>query len=829
MYLEEIEVQNWRGIRHQQLRLEPGLNIIHGPNESGKSSLRQAIRAAFLQNPTSKTRETLAAKSWGGGTAPFVRVDFQLGGDSWRVEKRFFSNKGSRLSRNGILIATDGDVHKRLETLLSQAVWLGSLWSEQGDTRLPEVPRALRGKLVAEEVVSPGLLWLEDQLKRLEGEYWTPTGRPKGTLQQARQRVADADDAVYEAERELQETDTISQAMGELQEELQQSRAEEAAVAEQLADLRQKVGAWDRYRAEKAQSDKQVEILLNQAQWLQRWERHADQLVSKWNELQQHQAILASFEKESLQEPTRDAVDAARARMEYAARLAQQKLHVALGKLNPATPQQLSRLRQLENELARCEATLESISMKLSLTALSALKPAVQIDEEPRSTDSLSSGETRRWEAHKQARIILPGVAELTLEGGASDAAETATRRDQLRLDLSTLLESLACKTVEQAQEMADKARALQALVEGKPPTEAELARLAEAAGDVSTFERWTPEKLREKARSLRSDLDEAEAQWNTANRAYQAQRTQREALARANPQAALELHHEQLANELERWPLEEGAPPLPPVDELKAEWIARLESGALTRALRTRLEREQTRLEKERANLRPPEGDEVTPETIAAAEAQQHQLARQRENLTNRLNQELGRLRERSDQYQKLVELREQQAALQAETNQSELQAAAIQRLNQAFQQARSQLQSDLVGPLQQRVAGRLKLFTGDRYRGLKLDDRLSPVGVIPREVDSAALTDLSFGTQEQLMFLTRLCLAEMLSEKHQRQCLVFDDNLVNTDRDRMAVALQLLTEAAEKSQIVLLTCHPERYECDTGAAAHLRLLSMV
>ena len=112
------------------------------------------------------------------------------------------------------------------------------------------------------------------------------------------------------------------------------------------------------------------------------------------------------------------------------------------------------------------------------------------------------------------------------------------------------------------------------------------------------------------------------------------------------------------------------------------------------------------------------------------------------------------------------------------------------------------------MVGPLQARVATRLSLFTGNRYRGLKLDEKLSPTVVIPREVDDADLTDLSFGTQEQLMFLTRLCLAEMLSEKHQRQSLMFDDNLVHTDHRRMTIALDILTEAAQKSQVVLLTC---------------------
>lgn len=153
------------------------------------------------------------------------------------------------------------------------------------------------------------------------------------------------------------------------------------------------------------------------------------------------------------------------------------------------------------------------------------------------------------------------------------------------------------------------------------------------------------------------------------------------------NPRAALAMHHEQLASELEKWPLETGAPKLPRVDKLTEEWMATLEAGTHTKPLRSKLQTEQATLEKERATLRAPEGEEVTSTVIEALEADQQRLAQQRERLTNLLNQDLGRLRERTDQYQTLVHLREQHAALQAESNQSELQAAAIQMLSQTFQ----------------------------------------------------------------------------------------------------------------------------------------------
>lgn len=111
------------------------------------------------------------------------------------------------------------------------------------------------------------------------------------------------------------------------------------------------------------------------------------------------------------------------------------------------------------------------------------------------------------------------------------------------------------------------------------------------------------------------------------------------------------------------------------------------------------------------------------------------------------------------------------------------------------------------------QRLAQRLSFRKGEFYRGLKLSDKLSSIGINSREVEHADRTDLSLGTQERLVFLTRLCLTEMLSEKHARQCLILDDSLVHTDENRMAMALKMLSEFALSSQVLVLTCHPERF----------------
>ena len=109
---------------------------------------------------------------------------------------------------------------------------------------------------------------------------------------------------------------------------------------------------------------------------------------------------------------------------------------------------------------------------------------------------------------------------------------------------------------------------------------------------------------------------------------------------------------------------------------------------------------------------------------------------------------------------------------------------------------------------------------ITVGRYSGIKLEQDFRAEMLLRTGQLEVPLEHLSFGTREQVAFLSRLCLAELLSEK-ERHLVVFDDNLVHTDAGRMECACRILQEVAKTAQILLLTCHPERFE---GLPAELR-----
>ncbi|HLU14778.1 MAG TPA: GTP-binding protein, partial [Burkholderiaceae bacterium] len=82
-----------------------------------------------------------------------------------------------------------------------------------------------------------------------------------------------------------------------------------------------------------------------------------------------------------------------------------------------------------------------------------------------------------------------------------------------------------------------------------------------------------------------------------------------------------------------------------------------------------------------------------------------------------------------------------------------------------------------------------------------------------LTRNDTQAALDALSFGAREQMGLVTRLAYADLLKEASQPTLIMLDDALVHTDATRLAHMKRILYDAADRHQILLFTCHPEKW----------------
>ena len=102
MRLLRLRITSFAAIRNVDIEFGPGLNVMYGPNDLGKSTVVAAIRLGLLLPHNSTHCEQYVG--WTGGDDPIVEMTFQTEAQRiWRVRKQFGKSGSSLLqeSKNG--------------------------------------------------------------------------------------------------------------------------------------------------------------------------------------------------------------------------------------------------------------------------------------------------------------------------------------------------------------------------------------------------------------------------------------------------------------------------------------------------------------------------------------------------------------------------------------------------------------------------------------------------------------------------------------------------------------------------------------------------------
>src|SRR6516165_10112910 len=102
MRLHRLRIANFAAIENVDVEFGPGLNVLYGPNDLGKSTVVAAIRLGLLLPYTSAHSDQYVG--WTGGGDPVVEMTFETEAQRiWRIRKQFGKTGSSLLqeSRNG--------------------------------------------------------------------------------------------------------------------------------------------------------------------------------------------------------------------------------------------------------------------------------------------------------------------------------------------------------------------------------------------------------------------------------------------------------------------------------------------------------------------------------------------------------------------------------------------------------------------------------------------------------------------------------------------------------------------------------------------------------
>src|SRR5271166_5457928 len=102
MRLHRLHIQSFAAIENLDVEFGPGLNVLYGPNDLGKSTAVAAIRLGLLLPHTSTHGDQYVG--WTGSDDRIVEITFETEAQRiWRIRKQFGKSGSSLLqeSRNG--------------------------------------------------------------------------------------------------------------------------------------------------------------------------------------------------------------------------------------------------------------------------------------------------------------------------------------------------------------------------------------------------------------------------------------------------------------------------------------------------------------------------------------------------------------------------------------------------------------------------------------------------------------------------------------------------------------------------------------------------------
>lgn len=871
MKLLRITLDNYRGVHHAEIRPAPrGVTVVLGPNEVGKSSLREALHLVFQSLHDSKHRDVMAVKPVHEDVGARIEVEIESGPYHFVYEKQFHRQARTKLEvlRPKPESWTGREAHERATKLLEETLDI-ALWKAlsvtQGEAQKPValtdqtwLSRAFdRAAGTATSGKSEESLY---ERARAERElYFTQNGKEKEPLTAPRARIVDLETELTRCatvlaslEQDIEGSARLklavlrdTQALAREQDELNALQLELASLqsardVHERAVLAEQSAANNLLLVERdAEDRRKLEVELRDA-----LAAHADlerRTVERTPELE----VLLQ-RREQARAEARRANDAAGSAREHARLCASDHVYLRdlhdLGDLQQRRANldeaeaELARVRAVEAGLSVDQKTLENLrKSKLELTiaetkatAASArlvLRAAreleLEIDGEMRSVVSNEEFELRGDRNH---RVVLAGALAFELHPG-SDAASLLEQVERARQTLRELL---------QAARVVDLAAAERAFAERN-----------EARAAAKTLERRIAEQLKDLTRET---MNEKIARLKGGTETYLARRGSDAALPQSTTAAGQRsaeaeetrklAEHDAAAADLVLREVEQRAATLESAHRSLAGDLehararcerarAALEAAAAREtndALDARRRTGASALATARAELRAAQ-NEIERRDPVSLETRESNKRRAVESLRGRVETqrtELTKLESRLEAHgqEGLAEQREDLerhiAASRDELARTNARAAAAKLLFDTLHETRESERRAYVAPLEQRIASLGRVVFGPTFQ-VTLDDELF---LQSRTLDSVTVPfeSLSTGAKEQLGVLTRLACALIVASDGGMP-LILDDVLGHTDPDRLDKMAAVLHMAAKETQVLLMTSSPERYRGIGGA----------
>ena len=856
--------------------LGDGLNIVVGPNELGKSTLLDALRAALFERHRAGGKTVRDLQNDRNRSAPVVRLEFEVDDSRFIISKRFLKKQYAQLvCGDGRVL--EGDVAEdELRDLLGfsesrgrtampgmDSIW-GVLWVAQGVSFDPiEVPESARGDLAGALEAEVGAVLggrrgrelprlVEQQLNELLTEQQRrPRGDYQAAIAEVEQLEADFDDE-QERRNEMSATlDELANAEGHLshlneggqevreradlkeaEEKLQQERERKTQIA--AAENKLELLARDLDAARQA-----VQRRADQRQQLDQEDEALAGLGAELAELEeQEQARRDQFEqhRQRVQAADRAVATAEDAAERHRAVLAEIGLRREIGELERQrdqarqAAQRRSEARRRAEAILVDDAALEHIRAAELAAAeanarLQAAATAITFEIAPERLDGITVDGEPLPSGDATVRAVEPTVIVVP-ERGRIVVEPAIAERDALLRSLAGAEAALREALGAAAAESIGDAQAQHGLRQSAE-RDAELAeremQMIIPGGDLASLDdriegllrRFSDMPAAVDADALPS-AEEAGAAVASAEEAIRSARRERAEAGAVIDEA--QKTQEEFGGKIARFRADlqarnqAAAAIRQQLDEQTAEHPDEELASAVDAAAVAQADQQ-----REVDELAARSDDAAAAQLEARVERLQGALD-QRDQRRDELTIKIARLKERIEGQdaagidEQIAQTEHRLAVARQRLARFKRETEVLSLLSKALREAESGAKQRYLSPVIERVHPYLQMLFPDAQ--LEMDENLHITGMRRNGDRTESFGQLSKGTQEQIAVLVRLAFAELLVEQGRPAAVVLDDALVFSDDQRMQRMFDILHHAGQKVQILVFTCREQLFD---------------
>ncbi len=524
MILERLKVSNWRNLRKTvELKgFSKGINIIHAPNGTGKSSLFEALCRGIFDAHHIAGKEIKTVQPWGCSLPAEVEVDFVHNGIHYRIEKRFLKRKFSCLwkkENGGFQPLADGrQADEKVREILKASNGVGAakpehwglyqaLWAPQGKLALGSLSPDLTANLqdaLSKQLIGEKGNRLEKLLEERYLEFFTPTGKvrtgkkaaPINALEEDLNRLQIEYQELEERQREFEETSRsvkslenqtqqVRNEVGKLLKKVKRTRRESEEYKELKSELEKHQSGEENARNQHKNLSEKIERIQSTGKNIKELEKKIvatnnlnQQLTQKLKTARQketeaqekyNQAKGRRRELEKLNKRILDAGDflanqkSSEELTERLEKLSNKQIHLAKLKkqknsLVAPNDQQVKEVRKAIASRNEAKVALQAALIHLTIEPL---QDARVRDKNKNDLQSISGGESETFSGSPEVAVEVEGFGSIRAAGPEGDAEKHRQTLVKSEKKINELTRSYGTKDPDQLQNLLEQAKEL--------------------------------------------------------------------------------------------------------------------------------------------------------------------------------------------------------------------------------------------------------------------------------------------------------------------------------------------------------------------------------